>query len=88
MIALLLALVAGAVGLLALQVHWPVFTVYLTGLRLGYRLSESEYDKALMVRLLDALSSGVEDDRFTARQREVLQICIGDLEEGETHAGG
>ena len=76
-----LALVAGAVLLLLAEVLWPGLVLYLTGFRVGYRLSESEYDMVIVAQVLNALGGGIDGDRLSAEQRRILQQCIDELEE-------
>ena len=75
-LALAIAFVVGAVVLLLVEVLWPTLTVYLTGLHVGYRLSESEYDLAIVSRLLGALDGGLDDGRLSAEQRRIVRQAI------------
>lgn len=75
-----ISLVLGAALLLVVEVHWPLLTVYLTGLHLDALLSDDEYDPALVARLLNTLGGGVEGGRLGAAERQLLLRCIEELE--------
>lgn len=77
-----IGLVTGAVLLLLVLVTWPQITLYLTGLRIGYALTASEYDLALVARLLEVLREGSPGHgRLTPEQRRIVHRCIDSLEE-------